>query len=55
MSGHRGFAVAVLVVLQFTVVLDFVVLSPLGAALMPALRITPAQFGVVVREVGGHR
>lgn len=33
---------------QFLIVLDFMVLSPLGAQLMPALNISPAQFGVVV-------
>ena len=34
--------------LQFTVVLDFMILSPLGAMLIEELRITPAQFGLVV-------
>ena len=34
--------------LQFTIVLDFMILSPLGALLMPTLHITPAQFGLVV-------
>ena len=34
--------------LQFTIVLDFMVLSPLGAILMPALSITPKMFGLVV-------
>ena len=29
-------------------ILDFMTLSPLGAVLMPALHITPAQFGLVV-------
>lgn len=33
---------------QFLIILDFMVLSPLGAQLMPALDITPAQFGWVV-------
>lgn len=40
--------IAVLSFLRFTVILDFMIVSPLGAILMPALGITPAQFGVVV-------
>jgi len=34
--------------LQFTIILDFMILSPLGAFLMPALKINPHQFGLVV-------
>lgn len=40
--------IAVLAIIQFTVILDFMVLSPLGAILMPKLRISTAQFGFVV-------
>jgi predicted MFS family arabinose efflux permease len=40
--------VAILAFLQFTVVLDFMILSPLGAILMRDLGVTPAQFGLVV-------
>ncbi len=40
--------VALLGALQFTVILDFMILSPLGAILMPALKIAPSQFGLVV-------
>jgi predicted MFS family arabinose efflux permease len=47
-SRYDIFVIAILTVIQFTVILDFVVLSPLGAFLMPALKITPAQFGMVV-------
>jgi predicted MFS family arabinose efflux permease len=47
-TGYQKFVIAVLAFLQFTVILDFMILSPLGAILMPALHITPAQFGVVV-------
>ncbi len=47
-TGYQKFVVGVLAFLQFTVVLDFMVLSPLGAVLMPALSITPSQFGMVV-------
>ena len=34
--------------LQFTIVLDFMMFAPLGALVMPALKITPSQFGLVV-------
>ncbi len=34
--------------LQFAVVLDFMIMSPLGALIMPAMQITPSQFGMVV-------
>ncbi len=47
-TRYEVFVVAILSVLQFTVVLDFMVLSPLGAILMPELKITPSQFGMVV-------
>ena len=40
--------IAILAILQFTVVLDFMVLSPLGAILLDKLDIKTAQFGVVV-------
>lgn len=47
-TKYEIFVVAVLAFLQFTIILDFMILSPLGAILMPALNITPAQFGLVV-------
>jgi predicted MFS family arabinose efflux permease len=47
-TGYQKFVVAVLAFLQFTIILDFMILSPLGAMLMPALEITPKQFGLVV-------
>ena len=34
--------------LQFAVILDFMLMSPLGAVIMPAMKITPAQFGLAV-------
>jgi hypothetical protein len=40
-TGYQWFIIAVLAFLQFTIVLDFMVLSPLGAILMPELSITP--------------
>jgi predicted MFS family arabinose efflux permease len=47
-TPYQIFVVALLAFLQFTVVLDFMILSPLGALLIEDLGITPAQFGVVV-------
>src|SRR6266852_5008126 len=47
-SRYQKFVVAVLAFLQFTIVLDFMLLAPLGALVIPALKITPSQFGWVV-------
>jgi predicted MFS family arabinose efflux permease len=47
-SRYQSFLVALLAVVQFTIILDFIIMSPLGAILMPALNITAAQFGVAV-------
>ena len=53
-APHRGFSpyqsliVALLALVQFTIILDFMIMSPLGAIMMPALDITAAQFGVAV-------
>jgi predicted MFS family arabinose efflux permease len=47
-TPYQTFVVAVLAFLQFTVVLDFMILSPLGAILLQELHITTRQFGAVV-------
>ncbi|WP_234733093.1 MFS transporter [Tellurirhabdus bombi] len=47
-STYHKVVIGLLAFLQFTVVLDFMVLSPLGAQLMSELKITTAQFGWVV-------
>ncbi|HEY8933695.1 MAG TPA: MFS transporter [Cyclobacteriaceae bacterium] len=47
-SRYDVFVIAVLSILQFTVILDFMVLSPLGAQLMKELSITTGQFSLVV-------
>jgi predicted MFS family arabinose efflux permease len=47
-SHYQSFLVALLAFVQFTIILDFIIISPLGAILMPALNITAAQFGVAV-------
>lgn len=48
LSRYQITVIAILAFLQFTVVLDFMILSPLGALLMKVMRVTPAQFGLVV-------
>ncbi|MBC7419196.1 MAG: MFS transporter [Bdellovibrio sp.] len=47
-TGYQKFVVAIMAFLQFTIILDFMIMSPLGATMMPSLSITPAQFGLVV-------
>jgi len=47
-TSYQKLVLAVLAFLQFTIILDFMVLSPLGAILMPALQISTSQFGLVV-------
>jgi predicted MFS family arabinose efflux permease len=47
-SRYQLFIIALLAILQFTVVLDFMVLSPLGAQLMNVLHLTTSQFGLAV-------
>jgi predicted MFS family arabinose efflux permease len=47
-SSYQRFVIAVLAFLQFTVILDFMLLSPLGAVVMPALSIGPKEFSRVV-------
>jgi predicted MFS family arabinose efflux permease len=47
-SGYQKFVIAVLAFLQFSMILDFMLLAPLGAIVIPDLKITPSQFGLVV-------
>ncbi len=47
-TSYEVFIIAILAILQFTIVLDFMILSPLGAILIPELKISTAQFGWVV-------
>ncbi|MFY7912271.1 MAG: MFS transporter [Emticicia sp.] len=47
-SPYQIFIIAILTILQFTLILDFMVLSPLGAILMKELSLQPKQFGLVV-------
>ena len=47
-TRYQKFVVAVLAFLQFTIILDFMIISPLGALLLRDLNITTRQFGLVV-------
>jgi len=47
-SPYQKFVVGLLAFLQFAVILDFMIMAPLGALIMPKLGITPKQFGLVV-------
>jgi len=47
-TPHQKFIIAILALLQFTVILDFMVISPLGDILMKTLDMSTANFGMVV-------
>jgi predicted MFS family arabinose efflux permease len=47
-TGYQLFILAIIAFIQFTVVLDFMVMAPMGAILMPELGITPRQFSIAV-------
>lgn len=47
-TGYQKFVIAILAILQFTIILDFMVLSPLGTILMDELSLSPSRFGIVV-------
>jgi predicted MFS family arabinose efflux permease len=47
-TGYQKFVIAILAFLQFTIILDFMIISPLGAFVMPDLSVSPSQFGLIV-------
>ena len=47
-TRYQSFLIALLAFTQFNLILDFIIMSPLGAILMPSLNITAGQFGVAV-------
>src|SRR5579863_9449945 len=47
-SRYQKVVIGILGFLQFTVILDFMIISPLGAIVMPTLHISPRQFGLAV-------
>ena len=47
-TRYQRFVAGLLAFLQFAVILDFMIMSPLGALIMPALQMSTQQFGLVV-------
>ena len=48
LSGYQKLVIFILAFTQFTVVLDFMIMSPMGDMLMKAIDLKPSQFGVAV-------
>lgn len=47
-TGYQKFVIFILAITQFTVILDFMVMSPLGDMLMKSLDLKPSAFGIAV-------
>ena len=47
-TGYQTLVIAIIAFLQFTVILDFIILAPLGAQMMRVLKLSPGHFGWVV-------
>src|SRR3954463_14922119 len=47
-TGYQKLVIFLLAVTQFTVILDFMVMSPLGDMLMKSMNLKPSAFGVAV-------
>lgn len=47
-TSYQKFAIFILAITQFTVILDFMVMSPLGDILMKTMQLKPTHFGLVV-------
>ena len=47
-SPYQKTVLGMLAFLQFAVILDFMLMAPMGALIMPALALGPGQFGLVV-------
>lgn len=47
-SRYQKVVAALLAFLQFAVILDFMIMAPLGALIIPALQISSARFGLIV-------
>ncbi len=43
-TSYQKFVIAIIALIQFTVVLDFMVMSPLSPMVMESLNISPSQF-----------
>lgn len=47
-TGYQKFVIFLLAITQFTVILDFMIMSPLGDMLMKSMNISTGQFGMAV-------
>ncbi|MFC3199368.1 MFS transporter [Parapedobacter deserti] len=47
-TGYQKTVVVILAVTQFTVILDFMIMSPLGDMLMKSMQLRPSEFGLAV-------
>lgn len=47
-TGYQTMVIIVLAATQFTVVLDFMIMSPLGDILMKSMHLSPSEFGLAV-------
>lgn len=47
-TGYQKIVISILALTQFTVILDFMVMSPLGDMLMKSMNLKPSAFGVAV-------
>ena len=47
-TSYQKLAAGLMALLQFSVVLDFMIMSPLGVMIMPALRMSAGEFGLAV-------
>jgi predicted MFS family arabinose efflux permease len=47
-TGYQKLCIFMLAMTQFTVILDFMIMSPLGDMLMKSINIKPSQFGMAV-------
>jgi predicted MFS family arabinose efflux permease len=48
LTSYQKFVIGILAFIQFTVILDFLILSPLGAIVLPELHVATSQFGLLV-------
>ena len=51
-TSYQKFVIFIIAITQFTVVLDFMIMSPMGDMLMKSLSIKPSQFGLAVAFYG---
>lgn len=47
-TSYQIFIIALIAILHFTIILDFIIISPLGDVLMKTLDMTTAEFGITV-------